>query len=214
MLKQQRYSKMEKALETEVIRAAVERVRTLMPKQGPIDIFVHHNTLHDFENLDFHEAICKVSSIKKSKTYKEHDSYVRDLVSGRISDSVLRHIWKKNGVEVSFNLQIEGYPPYEIFKKILCLKDTERNIYTIKFRLTSDLEDLTLRNLETWFNDVSNHNKLFRLSKDYSSLFVDSDPVFGMWEDIEKSFFWRDKKSKILNEEQKHLGAICLWKAI
>ena len=214
MLKQQRYSKMEKALETEVIRAAVERVRTLMPKQGPIDIFVHHNTLHDFENLDFHEAICKVSSIKKSKTYKEHDSYVRDLVSGRISDSVLRHIWKKNGVEVSFNLQIEGYPPYEIFKKILCLKDTERNIYTIKFRLTSDLEDLTLRNLETWFNDVSNHNKLFRLSKDYSSLFVDSDPVFGMWEDIEKSFFWRDKKSKILNEEQKHLGAICLWKTI
>ena len=42
-----------------VLRHAIEHAAHLLPAQGPITVFIHHNTLHAFEDLPFDEAVEK-----------------------------------------------------------------------------------------------------------------------------------------------------------
>jgi hypothetical protein len=41
----------------EKLRQAIDHVAHFLPKQGPIGVFVHHNTLHAFEELPFEQAV-------------------------------------------------------------------------------------------------------------------------------------------------------------
>ena len=39
------------------IGRALARAHGVLPDQGPIGVFIHHNTLHAFQQLRFHEAV-------------------------------------------------------------------------------------------------------------------------------------------------------------
>ena len=56
----------------------------LLPSQGPITVFVHHNTLHAFEDLSFHEAVSRGAAIFGCEPYLSEDQYRHDLSRGRI----------------------------------------------------------------------------------------------------------------------------------
>jgi uncharacterized protein YbcC (UPF0753/DUF2309 family) len=68
---------------------AIEHAAHLLPAQGPITVFVHHNTLHAFEDLPFHEAVKKASRIFDCEPYLSEDRYRQELAKGRIRDEDL-----------------------------------------------------------------------------------------------------------------------------
>ncbi len=66
------------------LREAVERTTHLLPMQGPIGVFVHHNTLHAFENLPFEDAVIEASDLFGAEPYMAESAYRAELARGRI----------------------------------------------------------------------------------------------------------------------------------
>jgi uncharacterized protein YbcC (UPF0753/DUF2309 family) len=63
---------------------AIDRLAHLLPAQGPISIFIHHNTLHAFEHLPFEDAV-ETAAIRLGREPFLAESRYRDkLASGRI----------------------------------------------------------------------------------------------------------------------------------
>jgi uncharacterized protein len=66
------------------LRRAVEQVARLLPMQGPIGVFVHHNTLHAFEHLSFEEAVIQAAQLFGAEPYMSEAAYRAELARGRI----------------------------------------------------------------------------------------------------------------------------------
>lgn len=69
--------------------AAIHRAAHLLPSQGPIDVFIHHNTLHAFEHHKFDEAVRVGSTVFGCEPYLTLDRYREELMRGRILFSEL-----------------------------------------------------------------------------------------------------------------------------
>lgn len=68
----------------DAVRRAVEHAAHLLPSQGPISVFVHHNTLHAFEERSFHEAVALGTVVYGGQPYLLEDAYRTALAQGRI----------------------------------------------------------------------------------------------------------------------------------
>lgn len=66
------------------IEHMVEHAAHVLPSQGAITAFVHHNTLHAFEDLPFDEAVRKGSEWFGCHPYFPEQRYRREYASGRI----------------------------------------------------------------------------------------------------------------------------------
>lgn len=71
----------------EKLRHAIHHAQHLLPAQGPITVFVHHNTLHAFEELTFHEAVQKGSKVFGCHPYLPEERYRAKLARSRIERS-------------------------------------------------------------------------------------------------------------------------------
>src|SRR5262245_42899976 len=66
------------------LRKAIEHAAHLLPAQGPITVFIHHNTLHAFEDLPFTEAVKKAARVFGCRPYLTEERYRQELGRGRI----------------------------------------------------------------------------------------------------------------------------------
>jgi uncharacterized protein YbcC (UPF0753/DUF2309 family) len=82
----------------------LHRLKHFLPAQAPLKDFIHHNTLHAFQNISFQEALKQATEIFGYKTSLTIDEYRGLLASGKIKDEVLREIIisRKGSTEVSF----------------------------------------------------------------------------------------------------------------
>ncbi|MCA9213128.1 MAG: DUF2309 domain-containing protein [Planctomycetales bacterium] len=66
------------------IRHQIEHAAHLLPSQGPITVFVHHNTLHSFEHLDFDAGVQVGGRTFGCNAYLTEEQYREKLDRGRI----------------------------------------------------------------------------------------------------------------------------------
>jgi uncharacterized protein YbcC (UPF0753/DUF2309 family) len=75
---------------------AIQHAAHLLPAQGPITVFIHHNTLHAFEELTFHEAVKKGAQVFGCQPYLSEDRYREALSRGRIRFSDLQEVFEQD----------------------------------------------------------------------------------------------------------------------
>src|SRR5262249_49434331 len=78
------------------LRHAVEHAAHLLPAQGPITVFIHHNPLHAFEDLPFDEAVVVGGRMFGCQPYLSEDHYREELAKGRIRFSELRAVVRQD----------------------------------------------------------------------------------------------------------------------
>src|SRR5689334_8383309 len=62
----------------------IDALAHLLPAQGPISIFIHHNTLHAFEHLAFEDAVEQAGGRLGCQPFLAEARYRDKLASGRI----------------------------------------------------------------------------------------------------------------------------------
>jgi uncharacterized protein len=62
----------------------VDHAAHLLPTQGPIGVFVHHNTLHAFQHKMFDEAVAEASKLYGRQPYLTEAAFRAELKRGRI----------------------------------------------------------------------------------------------------------------------------------
>lgn len=73
----------------ERLRGIVSHVAHLLPAQGPISVFVHHNTLHAFEDRPFEQAVAEAAALFACEPWLGEEPLRRALADGRIRDEDL-----------------------------------------------------------------------------------------------------------------------------
>lgn len=66
------------------MESAIEHAAHLLPQQRPITIFVHHNTLHAFEDRPFHSAVADAADLFGCHPYLPEEQYREEFARGRI----------------------------------------------------------------------------------------------------------------------------------
>ncbi|MFN2378293.1 MAG: DUF2309 domain-containing protein [Candidatus Binatia bacterium] len=78
------------------LEKAVLDAAHLLPAQGPIGVFIHHNTLHAFEHLPFDEAVREGSRVFGCEPYLSEDRYREELTRGRILFAELATVLRRD----------------------------------------------------------------------------------------------------------------------
>lgn len=68
------------------LAALVHRLQHVLPAQAPIRDFVHHNTLHGFQHLPFHEALREARRTLGIRAYQHADFFRARFAEGRIDE--------------------------------------------------------------------------------------------------------------------------------
>jgi uncharacterized protein YbcC (UPF0753/DUF2309 family) len=80
----------------EQLRHAIDHAAHLLPAQGPITVFIHHNTLHALEDLPFTEAVKRGATIFGCQPYLTRSRYREELRRGRIRFADLEAVLREN----------------------------------------------------------------------------------------------------------------------
>jgi hypothetical protein len=80
----------------DLLSETIEHASHLLPAQGPITVFIHHNTLHAFEKLSFGQAVKEAAHVFGCHPYLSEDQYRDALRRGRIRFGHLQEVLERD----------------------------------------------------------------------------------------------------------------------
>ncbi|MCL4232910.1 MAG: DUF2309 family protein [Deltaproteobacteria bacterium] len=81
------------------VRHAIEHAAHLLPAQGPISVFIHHNTLHAFEDRPFEQAVVEAGELFGCEPFLSEARYREEHLRGRIHEADIRDSLTRSLVE-------------------------------------------------------------------------------------------------------------------
>lgn len=82
---------------TDTIKDSLARVARWVPHQGPIKDFIHHNTLHAFQEFPFVEACLRASRLYGARTFFPLETYRQLFQDGDIVEQAVREsVWESD----------------------------------------------------------------------------------------------------------------------
>jgi uncharacterized protein YbcC (UPF0753/DUF2309 family) len=132
----------------------LEKLKHHLPAQAPLKDFIHHNTLHGFQNLPFHEAAHTASSIFGYQVYADLTEYRKLYFDGKIDAEILDNSitllkgndqviqWKKRLISTEYDTTITP--------KIGRLRNhwksgykinLDKSVFSVLFRITGNYLD-------------------------------------------------------------------------
>jgi uncharacterized protein YbcC (UPF0753/DUF2309 family) len=116
----------------ERLHELIEELAHVLPVQGPIAVFIHHNTLHAFEHLPFEQAVVKAARLFGTEPFRTEDAYRAELAVGRIRDEDLADVL---GREPNTDV-LPGRLDRRALRRIMLLRGGRRFVpATIRWRL-------------------------------------------------------------------------------
>lgn len=132
----------------------LSELKHYLPSQTPLKDFIHHNTLHAFQNMKFYDAIFKASKIFGYQVTLELNDYRKLYHSGRIKENILNQIIKQKFGKSLFdewknNLLTTQYDESKL-PKIGQLRANWKSKYTID--LDTKVQPLLFRILSSYLD--------------------------------------------------------------
>ena len=126
----------------ELLHHAIEHAAHYLPAQAPLEVFVHHNTLHAFQHLPFHDAVDSACRKLGARGYLSEDRYRAALQTGRITLSDLQAVLKEHPVPSAWPTTAKGLPsPAELQQLILVHGLPAMTAASLKWQLTEGLAE-------------------------------------------------------------------------
>ena len=137
---------------------SIDHLAHWLPIQGPIKDFVHHNILHAFQHLPFHDAMSVAGKLFGARSYLPMDDYQALYQQGRIKDYALDWALNQTGCHAEQQQAIRDtlfvqdkrshYPPVSLTNHGLrnawrthLEVDLNAQVHPVMFRLLSSFLD-------------------------------------------------------------------------
>jgi uncharacterized protein len=124
---------------------AIAHLEHVLPAQAPIKDFVHHNTLHGYQHLDFPEALHTAYELTGAYGYESEENFRKYFSSGRITPDDLSFVLQQQS-ELDCNININD-------------NITTQDVYLIT--LLHPLKSLTVCQLKWHLEELGAH-RLFQ----------------------------------------------------
>ncbi|MEN9700391.1 MAG: hypothetical protein RLZZ301_1589, partial [Bacteroidota bacterium] len=94
----------------------VHEIEHFLPSQAPLKDFIHHNTLHAFQHLPFHEGLNVANQLFGYQTYMNLSEYRALYQQGKIADAALERVlpaadfstWKTRLLSQEYNEEVKA----------------------------------------------------------------------------------------------------------
>lgn len=83
--------------EKQAIAHVLHVLEHYLPSQAPLKDFIHHNTLHAFQDLPFHQGLQAAQELFGYQTYAPLSFFRERYHEGQISDSILERVLAQKG---------------------------------------------------------------------------------------------------------------------
>jgi uncharacterized protein len=130
----------------------LHRLKHYLPAQNPLKDFVHHNTLHAFQEKDFFTALHEASQIFGYKTYLTLEEFRTKYLKGEIRNDIFDYVLKNRKEVIQ----------YDYWKESLLSKKHDESCYPRIGSLRANWKNSYAINLEK-----STHTILFKIVCNY-----------------------------------------------